>query len=69
MPFKVQVASIDLIGQTANVVAFDQIIPPVPGPAASINLTIPFTPAGGPDERGKLIAAAKAALQRAQNEI
>jgi hypothetical protein len=70
MTFKVQVASIDLMGGTANVVAFDQSPTPTPGPTASLNLQFPFTPSGGADhEKDKVIAAAKVALQRVLSEI
>jgi hypothetical protein len=67
MAFKVQVASVDLMGGTANVVAFDQ---PTSGPAKAVNLSFPFTPSGGEGrEKDKVIAAAKAVLQQALSEI
>jgi hypothetical protein len=70
MTFKVQVASIDLMGGMANVVAFDQPTTPTPGPAASFNLQFPFAPSGGADhEKEKVIAAAKVVLQRVLTEI
>jgi hypothetical protein len=67
MPFKVQVASVDLMSGTANVVAFDQ---PASGPAKAVNLQFPFIPSGGEGhEKEKVIAAAKVVLQQALNEI
>jgi hypothetical protein len=44
MTFKIQVASVDLMGGTANVVAFDQ---PTSGPAKVLNVQFSFTPSGG----------------------
>jgi hypothetical protein len=68
MTFKVQVTSIDLMGGTANVVAFDQPTTSVPG--GTLNLQFPFTPSGGADhEKEKVIAAAKVVLQQILTEI
>jgi hypothetical protein len=67
MAFKVQVASVDLMQGSANVVAFDQ---PASGPAKAVNLTFPFVPSGGEgQEKERVIAAAKLVLQQALNEI
>lgn len=67
MAFKVQVASVDLMGGTANVVAFDQL---PAGPAKVVNIQFPFTPSGGEGhEKDKVIAAAKVVLQQALSEL
>lgn len=67
MAFKVSVASVDLMQGTANVVAFDQ---PTTGPGKTLNVQFPFTPSGGEgQEKSKVLAAAKAVLQQALNEI
>jgi hypothetical protein len=66
VPFKVQVASVDLMQGSANLVAFDNAIQP----AKVVNVQFPFTP---PHSEGKekdaVIAEAKKVLQQALNEI
>jgi hypothetical protein len=66
MAFKVQVASVDLIQGSANVVAFDNSTQP----NKAVNIQFPFTP---PHSEGKekeaVIAEAKKLLQQAMNEI
>jgi hypothetical protein len=67
--FKIQNLSVDLVNGTANFAAFDQPTPPaIQG--AMVQGTFPFIPSGGEDhERDKVLAAAKAALQKCLNEI
>jgi hypothetical protein len=70
MTFKVQVASVDLLGGMANVVAYDQPVQPSPtNLPKSFNLSFPFASSGGPQEKDKVIAAAKQILQQAAAEI
>jgi len=67
--FKIQNLSVDLVNNTANFAAFDQ--PTTPGALGTmIQGNFPFTPTGGEShEHDKVLAAAKAALQRCLNEI
>jgi len=67
MAFKVQVASVDLMQGTANVVAFDQL---PNGPAKAVNVQFPFTPPHAEGkEKDEVVAEAKKVLQQALNEI
>jgi hypothetical protein len=67
MAFKIQVASIDLMGGTANVVAFDRS---TSGSAKAVNIEFPFISSGEEGHaKNKVIAAAKAVLQQALNEL
>jgi hypothetical protein len=60
--FKVQNLSVDLLKNTANFMAFDE--------GYVIQGSFPFTPNGGDGrEHDKVLAAAKAALQKCLNEI
>jgi hypothetical protein len=67
--FKIQSLSVDLVNNTANFAAFDQ--PTTPGTQGSmIQGNFPFTPTGGEGrEHDKVLAAAKAALQKCLNDI
>lgn len=67
MAFKIQNINVDLINGTANVIAVDQSTQPQ---LKIASIQFPFTPSGGEGhEKDKVIAAAKAALQQALNEI
>jgi hypothetical protein len=67
MAFKVQNISVDLMNNTASFVAFDQADPQH---TKIVQCTFPFTPpAKEGKEKDHAIAAAKAVLQQALNEI
>ena len=67
MAFKIQTLSVDLLNGTANVVAMDQS---TPLQIKLVNAQFPFTPSGGEGhEKDKVVAAAKAVLQQALNEL
>lgn len=67
MAFKIQNINVDLMNGTANVVAVDQSTQPQ---IKVVNAQFPFTPSGGEGhEKDKVVAAAKAVLQQALNEI
>ena len=67
MAFKIQNINVDLMNGTANVVAVDQATQPQ---IKVVNAQFPFIPSGGEGhEKDKVIAAAKATLQQALNEI
>jgi hypothetical protein len=67
MAFKVQNINVDLMNATANILAVDQTDPQHP---KVVTVNFPFDP---PSKEGKekdlAIAAAKAILQQAANEI
>jgi len=66
MAFTISTLSVDLQNGTANFAAFDQ----ASTPPKMVQGTFPFTPAGGEArEREKVLAAAKAVLQQAANEL
>jgi hypothetical protein len=68
MAFKVQNMSIDLMNHQATVWALDQFDPAKP--AKTVTIQFPFTPPPSEaSEQGKVLAAAKAVLQQALNEI
>ena len=68
MAFKVQNMSVDLINHQATVWAIDQFDPTKP--AKTVTIQFPFTPPPSEgSEQGKVLAAAKAVLQQALNEI
>lgn len=68
MAFKVQGMNIDPMNHTANVWLLDQFDPTKP--AKTINVQFPFVPSPSEaTEQAKVIAAAKATLQQALNEI
>lgn len=74
MPFVVQNISVDLMHGQATLVAFDQPPPPAPGQQPQlpkmVQLNFPFNPPGQEGmEKDKAIAAAKAVLQQALNEL
>jgi hypothetical protein len=70
MAFDVQNLSVDLIHGQATLVAFDQSPPPAGQPPKMIQVTFPFDPPHQEGkEKDKAIAAAKAVLQQALNEI
>lgn len=69
MAFKIQNLSVDLVNNTANFAAFEQPIPPATH-GLMIQGNFPFTPSGGEGrEHDKVLAAAKAAIQKCLNEI
>ena len=69
MAFKVQNLSVDLVNNTANFAAFDQPVSPATQ-GSMVQASFPFTPNGGEaHEHDKVLAAAKAALQRCLNDI
>ena len=67
MAFKVSNISVDLMNNTANLVAYDQTDPQHP---KTLQLSFPFDP---PNKEGKekdlAIAAAKVLLQQAANDL
>jgi hypothetical protein len=74
MAFVVQNISVDLIHGQATMVAFDNPPPPAPGQQPQqpkmVQISFPFAPPNQEGkEKDKAIAAAKAVLQQALNEI
>jgi hypothetical protein len=68
MTFKVQNMSVDLMNHQATVWVMDQFDPTKP--AKTITVQLPFTPPPSEaSEQAKVLAAAKAVLQQALNEI
>ena len=68
MAFKAQQINVDLLNKQATVVAYDQ--PFTGGPAPMVQITFPFDPPPSEGmEKDKALAAAKAILQKAANEL
>ncbi len=68
MAFTVQNMSIDLMNHQATVWAIDQL--DASKPAKTVTVQFPFTPPPSEaSEKAKVLAAAKAVLQQALNEI